>query len=115
MKQDNQFGRIDVNITLPSYVNLYLKDDHYAVSVTFHITKEMYDYMKVRYQNEKYFDYAKIGNKYYCRFLRKYRYTVPFNISLFQIAEQDKDTLKIMMRQTKIELLKHEIYKIKVK
>lgn len=115
MKQENSFGRVDANITIPSYANLYLKDDHYAVSVTFNVTKEMYDYMRVIYQNVRYFDYIKIGNKYYCRFLRKYRYTVPFNISLFQIAEQDKDTLKVMMRQTKIALLKCEIEQIRKK
>ena len=51
MKQENSFGRVDANITIPSYANLYLKDDHYAVSVTLHVTKEMYDYMKVIYQN----------------------------------------------------------------
>lgn len=115
MKQENSFGRVDANITIPSYANLYLKDDHYAVSVTFHVTKEMYDYMKVIYQNVKYFDYTRIGNKYYCRFLRKYRYTVPFSISLFKIAEQDKDTLKIMMRQAKIALLECEIHQIKMR
>ena len=77
--------------------------------------KEMYDYMKIIYQNMKYFDCTRIGNKYYCRLLRKYRYTIPFSVSLFQIAEQDKDTLKIMMRQAKIALLECEIHQIKMK
>lgn len=40
MKQENSFGRVDANITIPSYANLYLKDDHYTVSVTFRITKD---------------------------------------------------------------------------
>lgn len=115
MKQENSFGRVNADITIPSYANLYLKDGYYTVSVTFNVTKEMYDYMKVIYHNIKYFDYIKLDNKYYCRFLRRYRYTVPFSISLFQIAEQDKDTLKIMMRQTKIALLKCEIEQIRKK
>lgn len=105
-------GRVNVDITLPEYVNLYLYNDTYVVTVTFPITKEMYDYMKVLYKDIKYFECIKVNNKHYCRFFKRYAYSVPFNISLFKIANQDKNRLKILMRDAKVSLLKIEILAI---
>lgn len=112
MAEKTQNGRVNVNITLPEYVNLYLYNDYYVVTVTFPITKEMYDYMKVLYKDIKYFECIKVNGKHYCRFFKKYTYNVPFSISLFNDANKDKNTLKIMMRDAKMSLLQLEILAI---
>ena len=112
MEQKQNNGRINVDIILPEYVNLYLHNDNYVVTVTFHITKEMYNLMKVIYGNIKYFECIKVKDKYYCRFIKRYRYTCPINVAVFEYATKDKDTLMIMMRKAKIALLNNEIINI---
>lgn len=112
MEQKQNNGRINVDIILPEYVNLYLHNDNYVVTVTFHITKEMYNLMKVIYSNIKYFECIKVKDKYYCRFIKRYKYTCPINVAVFGCAKKDKDTLMIMMRETKMALLNNEIINI---
>lgn len=112
MKQKQNNGRINANIILPEYVNLYLHNESYVVTVTFQISKELYDIMKVIYTNIKYFECIRIKDRYYCRFLKRYNYNYPLNTALFEHAKKDKDTLMIMMREAKIKLLKYEIVNI---
>lgn len=114
MEQKQNNGRVNVDITLPEYVNLYLENKYYTVTVTFQITKEMYDLMKILYADVKYFDCIKVKDRYYCRFIKRYRYTCPINVAVFECAKKDKDTLMIMMRETKITLLNVEIIEIKL-
>lgn len=114
MEQKQNNGRVNVDITLPEYVNLYLNNENYVVTVTFQITKEMYDLMKILYANVKYFECIKVKDRYYCRFFKRYRYTCPINVAVFGCAKKDKDTLMIMMRETKIALLNTEILSIKL-
>ena len=112
MKQKQNNGRVNVDIILPEYVNLYLHNESYVVTVTFQISKEMYDIMKVIYSNIKYFECIRIKGRYYCRFLKRYNYNCPLNTALFGCAKKDKDTLMIMMREAKIKLLNYEIVSI---
>ena len=112
MEQKKNNGRVNVDITLPEYVNLYLHNEYYVVTVTFHITKEMYNLMKVIYSNIKYFECIKVKDKYYCRFIKRYKHTCPINVAVFGCAKKDKDTLMIMMREAKIKLLNYEIVSI---
>lgn len=112
MEQKQNNGRINVNIILPEYVNLYLNNENYAVSVTFQITKEMYDLMKILYANVEYFECIRVKDRYYCRFFKRYRYTCPINIAVFECAKKDKNTLMIMMRKAKMALLNNEIINI---
>ena len=114
MEQKQNNGRVNVNITLPEYVNLYLENESYAVTVTFHITEEMYNVMKLLYKDVKYFECIKVKGQYYCRFFKRYRYTCPINVAVFQCAKKDKESLMIMMRETKIALLNTEILAIKL-
>ena len=112
MEQKQNNGRVNVDITLPEYVNLYLHNEYYVVTVTFQITEEMYHIMKVFYKDVRYFECIKIKDKYYCRFLKKYRYTCPINVAVFGCAKKDKESLMIMMREVKIVLLQQEILSI---
>lgn len=112
MEQKQNNGRINVDIILPEYVNLYLHNEYYVVTVTFHITKEMYNLMKVIYGNIKYFECIKVKDKYYCRFIKRYSYNYPLNKALFEHAKKDKDNLMIMMREAKMALLNNEIINI---
>lgn len=112
MEQKQNNGRINVDIILPEYVNLYLHNEHYVVTVTFQITEEMYHIMKVFYRDVKYFECIKTKDKYYCRFLKRYRYTCPINVAVFDCAKKDKKSLMIMMREVKIVLLQQEILNI---
>lgn len=112
MEQKKNNGRVNVDIILPEYVNLYLHNDNYVVTVTFHITKEMYNLMKVIYGNIKYFECIKVKDKYYCRFIKRYKYTCPINVAVFGCAKKDKETLMIMMRKAKMALLNNEIINI---
>lgn len=112
MEQKQNNGRVNVDITLPEYVNLYLNNENYVVTVTFQITKEMYDLMKILYADVKYFECIKVRDRYYCRFFKRYRYTCPINVAVFECAKKDKDTLMIMMREAKIKLLNYEIVSI---
>ena len=64
MEQKQNNGRVNVDIILPEYVTLYLHNEYYVVTVTFHITKEMYNLMKVIYGNIKYFECIKVKDKY---------------------------------------------------
>lgn len=115
MEQKQNNGRVNVNITLPEYVNLYLYNEYYVVTVTFQITEEMYHIMKVFYRDIKYFECIKVKNKYYCRFIKRYSYNCPLNTALFECAKRDKDNLMIMMREAKRKLLEYEIINIIVK
>lgn len=112
MEQKKNNGRVNVDIILPEYVNLYLHNDYYVVTVTFHITKEVYDLMKVLYADVEYFECIKVKDRYYCRFIKRYRYTCPINAAVFEYAKKDKDTLMIMIRKTKMALLNNEIINI---
>lgn len=112
MKQKNSSGRVNVNIVLPEYVNLYLYNEYYVVTVTFPITEEMYHIMKVFYKDVKYFECMKGKDKYYCRFLKRYRYTYPINVAVFNCAKKDKESLMVMMREVKIVSLQQEILNI---
>lgn len=112
MEQKQNNGRVNVDITLPEYVNLYLNNENYVVTVTFQVTKEMYDLMKILYADVKYFECIKVRDRYYCRFFKRYRYTCPINVAVFECAKKDKDTLMIMMREAKIKLLNYEIVSI---
>lgn len=114
MEQKKNNGRVVSEIILPEYVNLYLQNESYVVTVTFHITKEMYDVMKLLYKDVRYFECIKVKGQYYCRFYKRYRYTCPINVAVFECAKKDKDTLMIMMRETKIALLNTEILAIKL-
>ena len=115
MEQKQNNGRINVDIILPEYVNLYLHNESYVVTVTFQISKEIYDIMKVIYSNVKYFECIKVKNRYYCRFKKRYSYNCPLNTALFECAKRDKDNLMIMMREAKIKLLEYEIVNIIVR
>ena len=112
MEQKQNNGRVNVDITLPEYVNLYLHNEHYVVTVTFQITEEMYHIMKVFYKDVRYFECIKVKNKFYCRFFRKYTYHYPINVAVFGCAKKDKDSLMTMMREIKIILLQQEILDI---
>ena len=114
MEQKKNNGRVVSEIILPEYVNLYLQNESYIVTVTFHITKEMYDVMKLLYKDVRYFECIKVKGQHYCRFYKRYRYTCPINVAVFKCAKEDKDTLMIMMRETKIALLNTEILAIKL-
>lgn len=114
MEQRKNNGRVISRIILPEYVNLYLENESYVVTVTFHITEEMYNVMKLLYQDVKYFECIKSKGQYYCRFYKRYRYTCPINIAVFGCAKKDKETLMIMMRETKIALLNTEILSIRL-
>lgn len=114
MEQKKNNGRVVSEIVLPEYVNLYLQNESYVVTVTFHITKEMYDVMKLLYKDVKYFQCIQVKGQYYCRFYKRYRYICPINVAVFGYAKKDKDTLMIMMRETKIALLNTEILAIKL-
>ena len=114
MEQKQNNGRVNVNIILPEYVNLYLENEYYTVTVTFHITKEMYDVMKLLYRDVRYFECIKVKGQHYCRFIKRYRYTCPINVAVFGYAKKDKETLMVMMRETKIALLNTEILSIKL-
>lgn len=113
MEQKQNNGRVNVDIILPEYVNLYLNNENYVVTVTFQITKEMYNLMKILYSNVKYFECIRVKDRYYCRFFKRYRYTCPINVAVFDCAKKDKDTLMIMMRETKVILLEIGILEIK--
>lgn len=112
MEQKQNNGRVNVNIILPEYVNLYLHNEFYVVTVTFQITKELYDFMKVIYKDVKYFECIKVKERYYCRFIKRYSYSCPLNTAVFECAKKDKDTLMIMMRESKMKLLEYEIINI---
>lgn len=112
MEQKQNNGRVNVNIILPEYVNLYLHNELYVVTVTFQITKELYDFMKVIYKDVKYFECIKVKERYYCRFIKKYSYNCPLNTAVFECAKKDKDTLMIIMRESKMKLLEYEIINI---
>lgn len=115
MEQKQNNGRVNVNIILPEYVNLYLHNESYVVTVTFQTTKELYNLMKVIYKDIKYFECIKVKDRYYCRFIKRYSYNCPLNTALFECAKKDKDTLMIMMREAKMKLLEYEIINIIVK
>lgn len=115
MEQKQNNGRINADIILPEYVNLYLRNESYTVTVTFSITKEMYNFMKVIYSNVKYFECIKVKDRYYCRFIKRYSYNCPLNTTLFECAKRDKDNLMIMMREAKMKLLEYEIINIIVR
>lgn len=112
MEQKQNNGRINVDIILPEYVNLYLHNESYVVTVTFQITKELYNLMKVIYSNIKYFECIKVKDRHYCRFIKRYSYNCPLNTALFECAKRDKDNLMIMMREAKMKLLEYEIINI---
>ena len=114
MEQKQNNGRVNVNIILPEYVNLYLENESYVVTVTFHITEEMYNLMKILYKDIKYFECIKVRGQHYCRFYKRYSYKCPINVAVFGCAKKDKDTLMIMMREAKIALLNTEILAIKL-
>lgn len=115
MEQKQNNGRINVNIILPEYVNLYLNNENYVVTVTFQVTKELYNFMKVIYSDIKYFECIKVKDRYYCRFIKRYSYNCPLNTALFVYAKRDKDNLMIMMREAKMKLLEYEIINIIVR
>ena len=97
MEQKQNNGRINVDIILPEYVNLYLHNDNYVVTVTFHITKEMYNFAFTENGDKAYLSTGSYCLDYFS-IIGGMRYNYQDSINLFLQAyyENPKLALKLL-------------------
>lgn len=98
---------IRANIRAPKYVNIRLNNDAYLLSISLHISEDVY---RVLSREDNIFP-MKYNDRYYIHWDSVFSYFMSFD-EAFNIAHERLKTMKILIRHAKIELLANEIKEI---
>lgn len=98
---------IQANIRAPKYVNIKLNNDAYILSISLHISEDVYTVLS---REDNIFP-MKYNNKYYIHWDSIFSYFMSFD-EAFDIAYKRLKSMKIMIRNAKIQLLTEEIEEI---
>ena len=98
---------IKTYIKAPKYVNIKLNNDAYILSISLHISEDVYNILS----REDSISPIKYNNKYYIHWDSLFSYFMSFE-EAFNIAYRRLKTMQVMIRNAKIQILSNEIKEI---
>lgn len=103
--------QITINLHAPKFLNVKLYDDYYKVTVSLHISEEQFIYLsRIMCREAKPIHY---NGRYYIHWEKSFAYTETPFVAAYAEAETAMRHMKIITRETQINILLDEIDTIK--